>query len=428
MESVNSLVRDIEQDHVALEARVVQDIRSVLESHFSSVKIDKALGKRIYHFQIGYVNTSKEYVEFFGSNLLGVHVVRFRTADVLRFFNEVLNIDYSKLESDIREIDSIVHTYKIAGDILNLSLLFLISKIFNTKDLSDKDRTWIAHNTALIFFYRATAAVLSAYFTYPSDPKIAQAAYANLSNKFLIKQLGSWHKVMDYRATVMSSKKGTQYSKILKLDSDTALVEVINDGANAIGSMIKNYCAVFFAAKESGENITTTSSTIMNVDGKEEVRSRINNVEKSVAFVRHCLTDPNAFVKDEYIRIVTDINKNTSSRLVKETLVWMTKHLDGVDHKLLNEWVSKVIVYSFYLIETRVEPHHWKDKAYLLIQLKNYYLSSRSSESDLIEIRELGDQILKKAHKKLSTTLALSTRTAIILYITFRAIVGNNSI
>ena len=427
MASVNNAIRGLEQGFVALEAKQLQDIRGVLEKHFAGVKIDKTLGKRIYHFQISYVNTSKEYVEFFGSNLLGVHVVRFRTADVLRFFNDVLNIDFSQLESDIRAIDSIVHTYKIGGDILNLTLLFLISKIFREKSLSEKDRTWIAYNTALVFFYRATAAVLSAYFTYPSDPKIAQAAYANLSNKFLIKKLGSWHKVMDYRATVMSSKQGTQYGKITRLESDAALVEVINDGANSISDMIQNYCAVFFAVKERGENITTTSSTIMNADGKEEIRDRLNNVDKSVAFVRHCLTDTNSFVKDDYIRIIADINKNTSPRLVKETLLWMTQHLEGSDFKLLNDWVSKIVVFSFYLIETRIEPQHWKDKAYVLIQLKNYYLSSRSTETDLIEIRELGDKVLAKAHKKLSSTLSLSTRTAIILYVSFRALVGNSS-
>lgn len=426
MSTVAYALREIESSLFSMEARALTPILAILDDSLANVKINDALGKRLYHFQIGYVNTSREYVEFFGSNLLGVHVIRFRDADVLRFFNEVLEIDYDQVETRVRAVDTVINTYKIGGDILNLTLMYLISKILRDKTISDRGRAHAAHNAALIFFYRAMAATLSAWFKYPADPKISQAAYRNLSYKFLIKKYGSWHKVMDYRAENLISKAGVSYQKLMKLGNDEDLVKVINEGANAIRDMLLNYYVEFKKVLDQGEGIGVTQATGLDVEGKEVVRDRINNVEKSVALAKQYLTDPNAFIRDEFVRVIVDINKNTSFRLVKDSLVWLTQNSAGKDFKLIDQWISQVVIFSFYLIETRIESTRWKDIPYLLIQLKNFYLSSRSTEEDLLHIREQTDKLLLKAHKKLSTPLLLSTRTALILYVTLAVLAGKS--
>lgn len=411
---------------VSMEAKVEAPILSILQRHFQSVKIDKDLGKRLYRFQIGYVNTSKDYVEFFGSNLLGVHVIRFRDADVLRFFNDVLDIDYTALENDIRAVDTVINTYKIGGDIFNLAIMYLLAQILKDKKMKDKDREHAAYNAGLIFFYRAIAAMLSAWFKYPADPKIAQAAYAALSYKFLIKKLGSWHRLMDYRSHNLITKVGVSYKKLTHLEVDEDLVVVINDGANSIRDMLFNYYVEFEKIRQQGDGIGITKSVTLDADGEEVVRARIGSVDKSVALIRQFVTDERSFVRDEYIQVIVDINKNTSFRLLKESLTWTTHNVNGKYHKLVDSWISEVVVYSSFLIETRIEPDRWKDIPYMLVQLKNFYLSSRSTEEDLLTIREHTDELLLKVHKKLSTPLLLATRTAMILYVTFLVLTGKS--
>ncbi|HXQ35146.1 MAG TPA: hypothetical protein VN843_14115 [Anaerolineales bacterium] len=426
-------VRDILNSTFALEKKhEYLTVISVLDHFFRNIKIDKRLGKLLYHFQTGYISSSREYVEFFGSNLLGVHVIRFKESDVLRFFNEVLKIEYLDLLDHINRTDTVKNVlvrkdgarYKISGDIFNLTTMYLVHRCLGESSLEEKDRIWMAHNSALIFFYRAIAAILSAWFTYPSDPKIAQAAYANLSYKYLIKRLGSWHKVMDYRATELIEKNGTQYKKLLKLENDLDLVDVINDCANAIKDMLKNYYAEFDKVHTQGGKIGITQTTGFDVEGEEIIRSHVRHIDKSIALAKHYLMDQDAFIRDDYIRVISDINKNTSPRLIKETLLWISRHASGSDYKLIDDTVTSIIVYSFYLIETRIEPHRIKDISYVLLQLKNLYLSSRSTDEELMEIRRSCDKILVKAHSSISTPLLLATRTAIILYITFRVLVG----
>ena len=396
----------------------------VLDTFFKDVKIDKALGRRLYQFQIGYVNTSREYVEFFGSNLLGVHVIRFRETDVLRFFNEVLEIDKDNLEAMVRQCDTINHEFIVSSDIFNLALMYLLHRVLSEKSINDHDRTWMARNTALIFFYRAIAALLSAYFTYPADPKIAQAAYSNLSYKFLIKRLGSWHKVLAYRADELIAPSGTQFNKIKTLPMDSDLVELINSAANAMKDMVKNYYAEFAKVHAQGDRIGVTQTTGFDIEGEEVIRESVRGIDASIASIKKYMTDPAAFIRDDYIRVISDINKNTSQRLLKETLQWVCDNSSGKDFPLIDDAVSKIIIYSYYLIDTRIEPERRKDIAYVLIQLKNLYLSSRSTDEDLKHIRKQCDKILIKAHENLSVPLLLATRTALILYVTFRVMVG----
>lgn len=426
-----SLLRQIEGNILSLESSTLLTVIETLDHFFKDVKIDKALAKRIYHFQIGYVNTSREYVEFFGSNLLGVHVIRFKESDVMRFFNEVLEIDYYSLESKIRECDTIEHDNlkgktRVSADVFNLTVVYLLHRCLNETSLNDKDRTWISYNTALIFFYRSIAALSSAWFTYPADPKIAQAAYANLSFKYLIKRLGSWHRVMEYRANEFINKSGIHYARIYKLESDDELVKLINSAANSMKDIVKNYYSEFDKVITQGDKITVTQSVGKDIEGKDVLRDRVRNIDKSIDLIKKLILDPNTLIRDDYVRVICDINRNTSPRLLKETLTWISSHASSKDFKLINETVSSIVIYSFYLIETRIEPHKVKDIGYVLLQLKNLYLSSRSTDMDLIKIRDHVDQILIKAHHKLSTPLILSTRTATVLYIAFIALIGDH--
>lgn len=427
MFTTESIIRDIEGFHLAFEEDVGLTVRDVLSQHFNSVKIDKSLMKRIYRFQIGYVNTSREYVEFFGSNLLGVHVIRFREADVLRFYNEVLNIDFLKLEEDIRKTDTIKHEYKISGDIFNLTMIYLIHRALKEKTLVEKDRYWMAYNAALIFYYRTIAAFLSKWFTYPADPKVAQAAYANLNYKYLIKKLGSWHRVLDYRANELVSKKGLHYKKLLELKSDEDMVKIINDSTGRIKDMLLNYYSEFDKVRLQGDKIGVSNPIIIDAEGEEVIKDNINNVSLSVMRIKQYITDSNSFIKEDLIRVIIDINKNTSYRLVKETLTWMCNNVNGKDFNLIDSFISQVVIYSYYLIDNRLDPSKIKDLSYIIIQLKNYYLSTRSTDIDVLKIRELADKIIYKTNKKISKPLLLSTRTALILYITLRVLIKNGS-
>lgn len=400
-------------------------IAEVFDKHFSKVKFDSRLAKGIYQYQIGYINQNHEHLEFFGSNLLGVHVVRFKDSDVIRLFDDVLDIDYYDLVADIRRITTINHEFKISSDPFNLTCMYLIHRFMTSPVLGDKQRERAAYDAALIFFYRCIAAIQSYFFKYPTDPKIAQAAYSKLSNKYLIKKLGSWHKVMDYRANDLINKKSIHHKLLKTFNDDNGIVYAINDSQGRIRDLIKNYTAEFMKVHTDGENIGTNSGTYLDADGEETIKEKTKSVESSVNYVRQVISDKRSFIKDDLVRVIVKINSNTSSRMVKHTLSWLSDgYNDTKLNKQVDEFISMVVIHSMFLIEHNIPSHQTRDYAFVLNSLKNLYLSTRSNDPDLIKIREIGEKLIKEANGKISNSLVLATRTSIILYIVLRVLAG----
>lgn len=385
------------------------------------------MAKALYQYQVRYVNRNHEHMEFFGGALLGVQVVRFRDADVMQFYDEVLDVDYHRLVTDIRRVDTINHEYKVAGDVFNLTLIYVLHGVFTTKAMTDKDRVRAGYDTAMIFFYRCVAALLSYYFRYPADPKIAQMAYANLSDKFLIKKLGSWYKVMDYRALDMVDPKGLHYANIVSFKDDTAIVYAISDMQGRIRDMIKNYYAIFKKMHEEGQSIAVTSSTWLDADGEETIREKTTGAQSYRDYMLHTLSDKNSLIRDDLISVIVKINVNTSFRMVKSMLVWLSDNFSqGKQHKEIEEFVTAVMVQSVYFIEHNMEIRHKRDYPFILSQLKNLYLSTRTEDKDVERIRELGHKLVVAANKGISEGLILSTRTSLILYLSLRGLVGKS--
>lgn len=402
---------------------MIVTLKEVFDKHFVKVKFDNRLAKELYKFQIGYVNANTEHIEFFGGNLLGVQVVRFKDSDLNRFFNDVLNVDYLVLSKDLESVSAVNQDFKISSDVFNLTCMYLIYKFLTSNLLDEKMKYRGAYDVSVIFFYRCLAALISYNFKYPADPKIAQKAYANLNQKYLIKKLGTWFKVVDYRATELLSKDSIHLGNFKKFNDDYATIYAINDSQGRIRDLIKNYYAEFKRVHTDGEGIGTTSGTYMDVDGEETIKEKTKSVETYVNYIRNTIIDKRSFVNDSLVSVISNINKNTSFRMIKSTLLWMSDEYNSKHHDTIDNFISVDIVYCFYLIHDNNLTKYLRDYPRLLIELKNLLLSSRSTDADLEVLRDLGSKIIKESSTtKVSNSLLLSTRTSIILYVFLRSL------
>ena len=401
-------------------------LAEVFDKHFEGVKFDSKLAAAVYKFQIGYINANKDHLQFFGGNLLGVQVIRFKDSDVLRFIEQIFNVDYVSLVQDIRQVTTIDHEFRVSGDIFNLTTMYIIHRFLTVGTLPKTVRETAAYNVSLIFFYRCIAALMSYYFRYPADEKIAQKAYANLSNKFLIKKLGSWVKVMEYRAKDMIDEHGLHRKTLEMFNDDTKVVYVLSDSQGRIRDLVKNYYAEFIKVHEDGEGIGVSSSLVIDIDGEENFKERTKSVDAYVTYARQLITDKRGFVRDDLINVVSKINTNSSFRMIKHTINWMfDAYSKPKEHKLIDEFMGLVIVQSMYMIENNIDRSRRKDYAYVLAQLKNLFLSTRSMDPELEKLRDMGEEIVMLANgKSISDGLKYATRTSIILYIALRVLSG----
>lgn len=401
-------------------------LADVFDPFFEGKKFDSHLGKAIYRYQINYLNSNKEYIEFYGSNLLGVHRIRFKDNDMNRFFDEVLDIDYLALSEKLKTVTDINQEFKVSSDELNLTLMYLLHRFGSSKIIDGNNRKRALYDCALLFFYRTTAALISNLFKYPADPKIAQKAYANLSNKFLIKQLGSWGKVMDYRANKLINEHGLHYKNIIAFKDDLSIVYAINDSQGRIREMIKSYYGEFKDVHDSGESIGVKGGTYRDIEGEEVVKEKLNSIEGKIAYMKEIVTDEHSFVKDDLIGVISKMNTNVSFRSLKSCLSWLSQEYSSHKwHKDVDEFMTISMIHSFHLIQYNICPKSMRDYPSILNGLKNLLASSRSVDKDLIKLRDLGDKIVKASFPyKISEPLVIAIRSSLVLYLVLRVLVG----
>lgn len=401
-------------------------LAQVMDRYFAKVKFDSKLAKAIYKYQIAYLNSSKEYIEFYGSNLLGVHIVRFKESDVAKLFDDVLDIEYLLLSQDLKHVSAIDPEWKVASDVFNLTTMYLLHGFITSKLIDNATRERVLYDVALLFYYRCIAALISYNFKYQADPEIARLAYSNLSQKFLIKKLGTWGKVMDYRAKELVDPKGLHYKSLKDFTNDSSIVYAINDSQGRIRDLIKNYYAEFAKVHEAGERVLSTSSTYLDAEGEEQVKEKVKSVEGYVGYLKDVIIDEHGFIKSDLITIISRINANVSYRSLQNCLLWLHKNYsDTKYHSKINDFVEVSIIHGFHLIQYSLAPRNYRDYPAILTGLKNLLASSRSSDIELMKIRDMGDEITRLAYgHNVSDGLVIATRNSLVLYLVLRVLVG----
>lgn len=407
-------------------------LAEVFKHHFKDVKFDNKLAVDLYKYHIYMSTMNAEHIQFFGGNLLGVNTLRFVPRDVRKFFDTVINVEYTALEKDIRSLDTIYHENTISGDIFNLTLFYIIHRFYTTQLLPEPRRMRAAYDTALIFCYRCTFALTNARFRYAVDPKVAQAAYANLSNKHLIKQLGTWKKLCDYRATRLvektskQGKPGQNYARLYLFNDDIEVTSMIQDSQGRFKSIFRSYYDEFDKVHSDGESIAVTAATIVDADGDIVLKERTKGTESYVNYARDLINDTIGFLDKDLMTVVVDMNKNTSFRMVNSTLEWIANaYHDPKYNKLIDQFITDVVVQGMYYIEYNIPVSKKKDVPFIMTTLMNMFLSTRSKDPQLLAIRDQGEKLLRASDKGISNSLMTATRSAVILYIILRVMWGN---
>lgn len=399
---------------------------TVFDSYFGKYKFDKNLGKAIIGFHVRYLNQNPDHIAFFSGNLIGTPVIRFKDSDLNRFFEMFPTVDYEALSRDIKNLPSINREYKISSDTFNQTIFYFIHRFLTSNLLNQKEKELYAFNCGICFFYRCIAALMSDYFRYEANKSIAMATFARLSNKHLIKQFGSWQRLFEYRAKELSRVGSIHRDALLRYNDDYKIVYAINDAQGRVRDAVKNYYSVFADVIERGESIGSSSSTIVNLEGEETIKDKTDGVEKHLSYIHSIVGDTHTFVKDEFVNVIVSINKNTSAKMVKTVLTWISENYTIVEQKkLIDSFIDKTYVYCVHLLDYGVTNIDKRDFSKRLITLKNMLLSTRSQDPELEVIRELGKKIIENSQKtSISKSLMLSTRTSVMLYLYLRTNAG----
>lgn len=400
-------------------------ILSVFESECEGLDFDKKLAQRVKAFATAFVNKNPDHLQFFGGHTTGVQVVRFTSTDRDEWF-ELLEISDWSLEEKLLALPTINEKFVVSSDVFNQTCMWVIHKFLTSPHLNEKDRREAAIDTALVLHYKFLTSLLAYYFKWPGDKDVAEAAYAQLSNKYSLKQHGSWGATLRARCEDLVSEHNIHHRTLQKYDDDERIVYLINDTQGRLRDMFKNIFAIIVKVTNDGSRVSRTSNVI-ELDGESILKDKTKSLAAYTRYVTSIANDPASFVKQELIEVIADIQPTMPEKLLRQTLEWTSSNFQNVGAPEISQVFEATLVHSFeYFSDHRTVLSHKTDLAGMLSRLRGVYMSSRSSDVKLLALREQAEGIVRKATSTKNDSVISSVRTGLLLYVVLRAYTMNH--
>lgn len=397
------------------------NIHDAFDKHLGHLTFDTKLYRSIQRFRIAWMQKSDKYAEFLGGTLLGVHEIRFSTRDEDMFMVDVLKADYSAIAEDCRNMEGIDLNRKVSSNPFNLTIGYLMYRFINSKVIG-KDLNKALTELYLIFAYKVTGSLLSKFFSFNTTEAIARATYEKLNNKFMLKQKGSWQALYEYRAIDTHAPNGLHYKRLKRYNASDA-VYVINDLQGRIREYIKNIYEVFMNVIKDGTAIRSSSAIEIAEDG-DSIRDIVNRKDKYINYLYGIVNKKNDFIQDDLIYLIQMIIPNLAVDNFKTLLTYVSEN-EIVKPGSDNDYYESIITITIaYLDSKKISNNYNQNVQDVLIALRGYWGSSRVSNPQVAILKNKLNKIVKKAIKKNTNWIIVTTVIAFCMYIFLRAIAG----
>lgn len=394
-------------------------VRSVFETVGKDLKVDRALAKRVHDYQVGFRNLNQDHIAFFGSNLLGVHPLRFRPTDREDWFNEVLDIDELDVEDGIAESPYISDDWKRASDAMNLSCVWLLHKVHHSS-LTAKEKHSLSLDILLVLQYKFLGSLMAHYFPYPADEAVALATYARLSRKYALKVAGSWGNLLDTRAEDLLLPRSIHYRTVIDFNVDKDIAYMVNDIQGRLREIVKSMTKVFYDVKKEGGKIAS-DSIVDNIQGEQIIRDRTRQYTTWIRYAHTVVNDRNSWVRDELVNVITDAIHTMPPKQFTEVLNWMALNSNTAFKDKIETLISETLIYAFNLMQqNRTTFAKAGGVTPMLAKLRALYMASRMSDPTLLLTKSLSEEIVTAAVKTRNNSVIASLRTALQMYIVVR--------
>jgi hypothetical protein len=303
-------------------------------------------------------------------------------------------------------------------------MVYVTHRFSTTPYLDDKKRIRAQLDTMLILNYRLMCSLLSHYFKYPADINVAQATFANLSYRFILKKLGNWMLWYDHRCKEIIADNSIHREILNKFNNDLTITLAVADIQGRVRDVLKNIYAEFIKVLEKGDKYSTTSSTGIGADGEEKILDMTGGLAEYITYINSISHDYNSLYRDDIITLVDNLVVGGNKRILDATIKWISENNMHHEYETLNK---HLLTYAFNYLNDHEYLKNKRNLQSFLFELKNGLMTSKSNDPDLILARNSGLTIVKLANKKVTIgkSTMLATRTMLMLYLCLRTFIKN---
>lgn len=397
-----------------------KDIKDVFKVYLKDVTFDKKFLDKLIRFRIGWINRNNEHMDFIGSNLLGVHTIKFTVLDEETLFMDILDINESKLKKDLMSLEDIDPSRRTTSNVVYLTLTYLMHGFMTSKHLNNSLKEHAVKEIYFIFAYKAMSSLYSHYFKYPVKKDIAIAVHEKLSNKFYIKKYNTWQEVFNKRADVLT-KDGLHFDRVKEFTTYDA-TRIIMDLQGRLRDTVKIMFLLILDVVNNNESIRSTTLDVMDEDGEEHVRDIIDRPDIYARYIKSIVFKHSDFINVDLMYVVNnliDLQGNKSLYIVlnhiSENSISKRKDTDLIIDNSLNLSIA-------YLSKLNIVKDYESNLSNILNILKNYYNGSRVKDRDMDNLKKVLKKVYIESTGNSGKTVLASVRVGVILYIFLRSL------
>lgn len=404
-------------------------VKSLFDEACKDIAIDKNFLRRLQTYRQNFANKNDDHVAFFGGHLMGVQDVRFTKADRIEWFTSILDIDDAALQDDLLKLKTLVPDPKkpryVSTDVMNLSCLWVVHAISRSK-LTETEKHSGMIDALLVLQYKFITSILTYWFPNRADEAVAVATYARLPKKYKLKELGSWGALLQYRAEQTIDKRSPHFinKTFQNFDDDYDIIYMVNDIQSRIKGYLRNIRDEFeIVRRDPTAVIRTTSNTSVNIDGEIVVKNRKNMYSTYRRYLEEVMADRNSFIVRELAEIVAGCMPKLPYHNMMECLEYMARHSSKLkgDPNVV-KLADLTLEHLFDFIASNRSSLNVNDIATVLTKLRNLYTASRANNDLLLQMRDVGEKVVRKSVKTKNDALVASIRTGAILYLVIRTV------
>ena len=397
-----------------------RDIKVVLANKLEHIKWDMTFYNDLKKVRLSWVSKDPMYSEFLGGNTIGVQPIRYSSQDMDMLFINLLGIDRASLDKELSKLVGIEKTFVVSSDVTYLTLGYIMHK-FATLPIYKNVMVDAIRNAYYIFAYRALGSMMYHWFgMYNLDQSIATAAFEKLTNQYLIKKLGSWEKLLEYRANDLLPN-GAQWDRLTTYTTSDA-TRLVADLQGALKDQMVNLRSVIEDILKSGSKINVVSK----LEEYEENISLSDVTNQYIEYKNHIhtvITTPADFIDTDLVYVLFNIIDK--SNIKQDELISMLNSVSKLynDRKTELDLVDRIIITSIeYLTSKGVVNNYHINLVVIIKMLKGYWSASSVKNKDVLYIKNKLNTICKTSGVKQANKI-VTLVIFIAIYIFIRAIV-----
>ncbi len=394
-----------------------------------NIDITSKFVKQFHAHTLAY-ETLPTNAQVLGSPLLGIQKMYFLPQTEQELFT-LAGIDYRDFRAAIAQSPSINPNFKVTSAPYNLVTSWVLFLTLTSKSITTREKDMLSMDLLKMVHYRFFTSAVGHNLPHGSNEGTMQYTIDNLSNKYSIKSAGSWKNLIAQRCEAVLVPRSVHSNALYKYSPDDAVIDFISGIQTGMRKQIVGVCQEYYNNKDAGKGIDALGM-MDDINGDTSLRAITASLDTMSTRVTNNVTNLAEFIDQEYVDIVVKLTNDITTDMFVRFLTKFSEMADvqrqrgeeqlvkGTSGKPLYVGYSvliKTLLLKTYGICMRDKDVDMKSKVSIIRKVINIYKSSRTSNNDVVAIKQSVKRIVLHYSNSKRESTNSSMRIAFIIYI-----------